>query len=555
MKATRRHFLKTAGALSAATLMGSLPKCASTKKPNVVLLYSDELSLDYLSCYGGDISTPNLDKLAAEGLRFTHAFTAAPMCTPSRFAVLTGTYPGRCTHPTFLKNYPYDVPYSIAWNTFINASIPTMARRLSENGYLTGATGKWHVGDLSDDSQFPPLNTDADPADPAVDAQLRQHQAAVTEQVKADAGFDEAYNIAWDNFDAFPVKELRYHNFPWINQGVVKFLKNAQKSEKPFFLYAATTAVHGPAHQDMFNHDLSYTLGGHDPDVLQYKPPIEEIQQKLQSEPAWKRHKLAGMACLDHHVGLVMETLKQLGLEDNTMVIFMADHNVEPGKATAYDKGNRVPMLVKWPQHIAPGTVADALVQSIDIAPTLYQTAGISVQDHLDGKSLLPIFLEPSNQVHDYIYLESGYTRALTNGRYKYIAFRPPQSALNEMKSGATRYAPNHLNVFKQAHSQIAMQHFPHYFDADQLYDLENDPYEQKNVANEPAYTTVLQRFKDELGRRLATFKHPFDLKADPFMSTDTYDNLAANTRAIGTDFIPWLPRDHGKIVWPPEEG
>ena len=555
MRTTRRQFLKAAGAVSAAALLGQLSRCApSEPPPNVVVLFSDELSPDFLSCYGGDISTPNLDKLAAEGMRFTNAFTAAPMCTPSRFAVLTGTYPGRCSHPTFLEEYPYDQPYSVAWNTFIDASIPTMARRLSENGYITGATGKWHVGDLSDESLFPSLDVDADPADPDVDEQLREHQAAVCAQVKADAGFDQAINMSWDNFDTFPVKKLQYHNFPWINQGAVQFLEQAKDVGKPFFLYAATTAVHGPAHQAMFNYDLSYTFGGHDPDVLNYMPPVKEIQQRLENAPSWESHKLAGMACLDHHVGLVMETLEQLGVADNTLVIFIADHNVEPGKATAYHKGNHVPMLIKWPKHVQPGSVADALVQSTDLAPTLYQAAGISVQDPLDGQSLLPLLSDPSTRVHELIYLESGYTRALTDGRYKYIAFRPPQPALNEMKTGTTRYAPNHLNVFKQAHSQIALEHYPHYFDADQLYDLENDPYEQNNVANDPAYAEVLQRLKDELARRLTTFKHPFEIEADDFMTTETYDNLAANTRAIGTDFIEWLPRDHGKIVWPPEE-
>ncbi len=551
---SRRHFLKTTGAVAAAAMLGSVTQCAKDRRPNIVLLFSDELSFEFLSCYGGEIQTPNIDKLAADGLTFTNAYSAAPMCTPSRFSVLTGQYPGRCKHAKFINDFPEDEPYSIAWNTFIDQSNTAITKRLSDAGYFTGITGKWHVGEFDAERDVPEFNLDDDPMDPAVDDKLKNHQAAVIEQVKKDTGCDMAINVSWDNFDSFPVKKLTYHNFPWINQGAMTFLDTAAKQKKPFFLYAATTAVHGPAHQDMWNHDLTITPGGKNEGVLDYLEPVDEIKQKLASQPSWKSHKIAGMACLDFHIGLVTKKLKELGVADNTIVIFIADHNVEPGKATCYDKGNRVPMIIKWPTKIAPGVETGALTHSLDVVPTILQAARVPLSTELDGASLLPVFANPESRQREYVYLESGYTRAITDGQYKYIAFRPPENALEAMKAGLTKYAPNHLNVFKQAHSHIAIEHYPHYFDVDQFYDVQNDPYEQKNEIDNPAFADKLAELKAELQKRLATFNHPFSLDVDPFLKSRTYVRYAANTRAIGTDFIAWLPRDHGKIVWPPEE-
>jgi arylsulfatase A-like enzyme len=402
---------------------------------------------------------------------------------------------------------------------------------------------------------LPQLDPDADPADPEVEELLRQHQQAPRAQVKKDAGFDEAINVSWSNFEAFPVKKLKQHNFPWTNQGAMQLLDSAAAGNQPFFLYAATTAIHGPAHQEMFQHDLRYTPGGKNDGVMDYMPPVEDIQRRIAAEPEWMAHKIAGMACLDHHVGLVLDKLEELGVADNTIVMFMADHNVEPGKATVYDKGNIVPMIVRWPGRITGGAVSDSLVQSLDVAPTILDAAGAPpAADELDGESLAPVFTDAAAKTRDHVYLESGYTRAITDGRHKYVAFRLPEKAATAMKAGKTEFAPNHLGTQKQAHSQIAIEHHSCYFDVDQLYDLEADPYEQKNVPGESGKAAEIEALESALKEKLATFQHPFDLTVDPFFASEQYQKLAANARAIGTDHISWLRRDHGKIVWPPEQ-
>ncbi len=555
MKTTRRQFLKAAGTVTVASMLGSF-NCEKPKKPNVLLIFSDELAYEYISCYGGNIQTPNIDKLAQQGLKFTHGYAAAPMCTPSRYSILTGQYAGRCKHASFLENYPTDQPYSIAWNTYLTDSQQTLPRLLSKNGYVTGMSGKWHVGQLPESVQLPDIDPDADPKDEQVNEKLQKRHELLAEQVKKQAGFDVANSVSWGNLDGFPVKALRHHNFPWMTKGAVDFIKVQAEQNRPFFLYAATTAVHGPYHLDQFKNDLRYTPQGKLDDVLQYQLSEERLNSLLADTPEWMHHKVAGMACLDNHVGILMQTLKDLGIEDNTIVIFMADHNIEPGKATCYEKGTRVPFVIRWPEEIQPGRVSDALVQSVDILPTLMQLAAAPLprEGTLDGKSMVPVLSEQSDSIREYIYTESGYARAVTDGHFKYIAVRYPDVVVQQMENGTMQYAPNQLNTFKQAHSQIAIQHFPHYFDQDQLYDLKNDPYEQNNLANNPDYAEELQRLKNALQEKLNTFSHPFNLDPIPFMKTKEYEHMAQNTRDIGTDFIAWLPRDHGKIVWPPKE-
>ncbi|MDZ7722333.1 MAG: sulfatase-like hydrolase/transferase [candidate division KSB1 bacterium] len=532
MQTTRRQFLKSTGAAAAVSALGSF-RCSGEKPPNIVLFFSDELAYDFISCYGGGVQTPNIDKLAREGLRFTHAYCAAPMCTPSRFGVLTGQYPGRCKHPAFIQEYPDDQMYSVAWNTYLDQSHVTLPGLLSRSGYLTGMSGKWHIG--PETLGFPEIDADADLKNEKTDKLLQERHRIAAEQVKQDAGFDLAKSVSWGNLDEHPVRALRHHNFPWITKGTVELIQDCRQKNKPFFVYAATTAVHGPYHPDQFKHDLNYTPQGKLEDVEQYQLSQDALNKRLKLAPEWMHHKIAGMACLDHHVGQVMQTLTDLGIEDNTIVIFMGDHNIEPGKATCYEKGNRVPFIIKWPGHVKPGQVSPALVQSVDILPTLLNAAGITLPaDHqFDGVDMTPLF-KGSDQVRDSVYLESGYSRALVDGQYKYIAVRYPQPIVDAMKNGETQYAPNHLDTFKQAHSQIAIQHFPNYFDQDQLYDLKSDPFEQNNLAGNPDYAKILKSMKQKLTVRLGTFSHPYDLQPQPFLYTPEYKLLAKNTKDSG---------------------
>ncbi len=555
----RRTFLKNTAAAVVLTSIGQGSRCrqsGTADRPNVVVFFSDELAPEFLSCYGGKISTPHLDRLAQQGVRFERAYSSAPQCTPSRYSVLTGRYPGRCKAPSFLDSFPQNGPYSIAWNTWIDDSVPTVARILSQDGYFTGMAGKWHVGEMPEHLPVPQFDEDDRLEKPETDKKLQKLQKMWVDRVKTDAGFDYAASVVWQNYDNLPMRELHYHNFPWINKGAETFLEQAAEKQQPFFLYVATSAVHGPNHAEIMFKDMRYTPGGRDDSVLDYQMDYEALREQLKEWPAHMHHKVAGMACLDYHVGRVLKKLKSLGLDGHTMVFFTADHNTEPGKATCYEKGFHVPMLMRWPGHTPPGTTVAQQVQTVDLMPSILQAAGITAGETLvqDGASLLPVFKDPSVVVRDYIYYEAGYARGVSDGRFKYIAFRYPADVLRQIKSRKIDYAPNYLNVWKQAHSQIAIEHYPHYFDADQLYDLQSDPYEQNNLAGDPKYAQTLSEMQNVLKKYLASFDHPYDLDLDPFLKTPAFEMMVKKTRAVGTGYIKWLPRDHGKVVWPPEQ-
>jgi arylsulfatase A-like enzyme len=557
----RREFVKLSGLSASALILSGLKNCIKeqkdSKRLNFLLIYSDELSPDYLECYNEETaySTPNLKKLASSGVQFTNAYCNASMCTPSRYSLLTGKYAGRCQHPEFLQENPSNQPYSIAWNTYLDNNTPTIAGILSRNGYITGMAGKWHIGaEKLSHLNLPEFEPNDDPADDTVNNKLKQHQKLISEQIKKIAGFDHAESVLWGNFDGFPIKKLRFHNFPWINKGAINFLEQQARNDKPFFLYVATTAVHGPAHQEALDRDVSYTPAGKIDAVKKYNLDTKRLKEIISDLYEQDKHKYTGMKYLDHHVGLLMSKLKELNLMDNTVVIFMADHNTEPGKATCYEKGIKVPLLIKWPSR-KQKEMGHEFVQNIDLAPTILSAAGIKNLNKykLDGYKIRP-GIAGDKLARKTIYTEAGYARGIRYEKYKYIAFKPPRRIIEEMENGEREYAPNYFDKFKQAHSQIAIEHFPHYFEQDQLYDLEKDPYEQNNLAKDANYQDILADMKKRMQKYLNTFQHPYDLSKIDFMESDKYEELADKTRAIGTDYIKWLPRDHGKIVYPPKK-
>ena len=171
----------------------------------------------------------------------------------------------------------------------------------------------------------------------------------------------------------------------------------------------------------------------------------------------------------------------------------------------------------------------------------------------LDGKSIDAVLKGDETSVHDYIYSESGLVRSVSDGKYKYIAFRYPKSVTNQLESGELDYVPNCMNLERQAHAAIAMQKYPSYFDADQLFDLEKDPYEQHNLACDPVYKETLANMQVILKEYLSDFDHAFHMGDTAFMRTEQYADMAQKSRDMGTDWIPWLRRDHGSILWPPE--
>ncbi len=524
-------------------------------RPNFVIFFTDEMSPEYLSCYGGKMATPNIDQLAASGVRFENAYTPSSMCTPSRFSVMTGQYPGRSQSEGFINNYPSDAPYSVAWNLHLTQETSTIAKSLNQLGYNTGMAGKWHISDLPAGKKRPQFKATDSLHFEETAGKLKDYQELVKQVVKQDGGFQEANSVLFGNFDGFPHPQLRFHNIPWITKGAVEFLQQQRDSDKPFFLYVAATGIHGPSHHEAFYEDVTHTLEGIVPEVINYNPNIDSLIQVIDTVSTPMKHKIAGMAYLDHQVKTVMNTLREIGKEENTIIMFMADHNVEPGKATCYEKGTHIPMIVAGP-GVAEG-VSKSVAQTVDVYPTMVNLAGgeLSKSHFMDGKDMAPVLSDPQATYREYAYSEAGYARGITDGKMKYIAFYYPQHTIDSMKSGDLDFAPNQLGTKKQAHSSIAIESYPHYFDADQLYDLDEDPYEINNLAYQEEHAQTLEKMQNDLRDQfLSTFSHPYPAGAAPFRKTPEYQQLVKETKAVGTDYIPWYKPHHGKIAWPPEE-
>ena len=521
--------------------------------PNFVVIFTDELQFSDLGCYGGKIPTPNIDRLASGGMLFSRAYTPSSMCTPSRYAVLTGQFPGRCSAPSFLHDNPPDQPYNIAWNTWITEDKKPLPKILSENGFITGMAGKWHVGRIPQGTVLPQFEQDEALDDPETEAKLARQQSIYQDLVKQIGGFDEAASVVWGNYDGIRLRALQFHNFPWMVKGALTFIEEHRQGDQPFFLYFAPTAVHGPNHVDDLSRDVSYTPGGRDTTLFRLQIDIPALKEQLSRVEPGKRHRYAGLAQTDHIVGLILDKLEESGLVDKTVIIFMSDHNVEPGKATSFEKGIHVPMIVCWP-GLTTGNSSRALVQNMDIYPTILEAAGIALPDDqiLDGVSMMPILADPERSIRDYIFSENGYTRSVCDGTYKYIALRYPAPLIDQMASGKIDYVPSYVGAWPQAHSAIAMNCFPGYFEQDQVYDLQNDPYEQENIYSKMKGTEEFKSLKAALVTHLASFGHPFDLTPIAFMETDRYKKLTDKNLAFDLHSIPWLSRDHGTITWPP---
>jgi arylsulfatase A-like enzyme len=531
------------------------PEAEKKSPPNFIVIYTDEMQFSDLGCYGGEIPTPNIDQLASEGILFTNAYTVASMCTPSRYSVLAGQFPGRCTAPSFKKENPIGQPYNIAWNSWITADKKTLPRVLSENGFVTGMAGKWHVGRISDKTVLPAFLPDEDLDHPDIQAKLTEEQSVYQGLVETQGGFDEASSVVWENYDGHSLKAMRFHNFPWMVKGALTFLEKHKRSSKPFFLYFAPTAVHGPNHVADLSKDMTYTPGGRDTTLQGLSIDVTSLNEQLSLADPKTRHRYTGMAQTDHAVRLIREKLADTGLDHNTVIVFISDHNVEPGKATSFEKGIRVPMIIYWP-GMMPGRISKSLVQNIDIYPTILEAAGIELPEDykLDGVSMLPIISDPNTSTRDFIFSENGYTRSVSDGTYKYIALRYPGPLIRKMESGELDHVPSYVKAWPQPHSALAMNGFPHYFDQDQLYNLKDDPYEQHNLYETMSSSGELTLLVDALENHLQSFDYPFDLARIPFMETVEYRELTKKNLAFDLLSIPWLRRDHGFILWPPEQ-
>ena len=356
---TRRDFLKTLGM---ATTALALPGCRSSRKasahrPNFVIIFTDDQGYADVGCFGAEgFETPNIDRMAAEGTRFTSFYSAAPVCTPARAALLTGCYPMRVSMPRVL--FPRD-------NIGLNPNEITVADALKTRGYATCCIGKWHLGHLP---QFLPT----------------RH------------GFDYYFGIPYSN-DMDPVvlveNEETIERKPDQSQLTRRYTEKAvefikKNKDRPFFLYLPHTMPHVPLFvSDKFKGKSKQGLYG---DV------IMEI---------------------DWSVGQILKTLKQLGIDENTLVIFTSDNGpwlskgahggsakpLRDGKFATYEGGMREPCIMRWPGKIPAGAVCSKMATTMDFLPTFAKLAGAEVPTDriIDGEDISALMMDPKTKTTD----------------------------------------------------------------------------------------------------------------------------------------------------------
>jgi len=428
-------------ALSVAVLAPSAPASAADR-PNIVLIIADDQGAEDLGCYGNKgIRTPNLDRLAADGMRFTRAFNACSSCSPSRSSIITGRYP----HSTGAERLHMPLPREQV----------TFVEKLKAAGYWTAAAGKWHLGPAVKD-RFDLVIEGAGTLPP-------------------DAARDGSGCEAW-----------------------VPTLQGRPK-DKPFFCWLAAMDPHRP-------YGKNATAQPHQPQDVTV-PPYLPDNPETRGDLALYYDEIHR---LDGYVGQVIAELQRQDVLENTMVVYITD-NGRPFprcKTTVYDSGVKTPLLIRWPARVKPGTVCDGLTSTVDLAPTFLDLAGIAEKPPtFQGKSFAGQLSDPTVGYREYVFHEhnwhdyTAFERAVRSTKYKYIRNAwpdlrgtPPADAVRSPTYAAMQklHAEGKLSI-EQQDPLLAPR------PAEQLFDLETDPHELKNLANDPAHAAKLAELRKVL--------------------------------------------------------
>lgn len=366
---------------------------AESTRPNIVFILVDDLGQRDLGAYGSTFyETPNIDRLSAAGVRFTEAYAACNVCSPTRASILTGRYPARVGITDWLPGRP-DRPDQMLSRPSLPDHLAleetTFAETFRNAGYRTGFVGKWHLGERPE--HYPT----AQGFDLNIAGSGKGHPPS----------YFSPYGLP--NLPDGPKGE---HLDQRLTREAIAFMEEARKRGQPFLLYYCHYAVHTPlqARTELVK-KYEDKLAAHPPEGPAMIPDGPDGRVRVhQSNPVYA----AMVESMDSSIGEIMATLERLGVADNTILVFTSDNGglstaegsptsnlpLRAGKGWAYEGGVREPLIVSWPGRIAPQRTANAVVTSPDFFPTLLELAGLPAQPdaHVDGVSFAPVLLEPA---------------------------------------------------------------------------------------------------------------------------------------------------------------
>ena len=470
----RRDFLQFAGLAAASAVTGkgftSTARAATKNKPNILIIMADDCTYNDLPVYGGqNAKTPNLDRLASEGLVFNRAYLASAMCQPCRAELYTGQYP--------MRN-------GCAWNH--SASRPdtrSIPHYLKPLGYRVGLAGKVHV---KPEKAFP-----------------------------------------FEKVGGFDVNCVRNPTRAHDTRPISRFMSG----NDPFCLVVALVEPHVP-----------WVMG----DKSEYKEKELKLPANFADTPrtreAFSRY-LAEITYMDKQVGEILDVLERTGKAENTLVMFTSEQGSQfPGcKWTNWDTGLHTALIARWPGRIARGHRTDALVQYADILPTLIDASGNDAPNNeFDGTSFLPVLKGIKTEHRKYVYgmhnnIPEGPAypiRTISDGKYRYIRNLTPDEIYIEKHlmgwSGDGQlnnpyWATWVREAWNQPHTYDMVKRYMHR-PAEQLYNTAEDPYELKNLIDDPDLSAVKNRLSDELDRWMRS-------QGDPGVPQDTHEAIQAARR------------------------
>ena len=477
---TRRDFLKGAGSVFFGSgLLGSFSNCNSSyasgemNRPNIIFIMTDDHAAHALSCYGSKINTtPNLDRIAKDGMRFEKCFCTNSICAPSRAVILTGKYSHINGKYDNKKANPFD------------GSQETFPKLLRSSGYQTAMIGKWHL--LSEPTGFDYWNV--------LPGKGKYHNPVLIEMGKRKKHKGYVTDIITDlSIDWLkgrngekPFCLMYHHKAPHRNWQPDKKYAEAFKDKK--FSYPETFDDDYST-RSLASRQQKMTIEKHflNPKDTKVSPPEGLKGQELKK---WKYQRymqdyLACVASVDENVGRLLDYLDESGFSKNTVVIYTSDQGFYLGdhgwydKRFMYEESLRMPLLVRSPNMIKKGVVSDKIVLNLDFGPTMLDLAGANVPSDMQGESFKAILENRQPKK----WRESMY--------YHYYEYPGPHSVKRHYGVRTMRYK---------------LIHFYYDIDAWELFDLKKDPRELNNVYDDPGYSSVVKKMKKELSRLQAKY-------------------------------------------------